>query len=67
MDEPDDVEREIERVTQSLTRVNGGTVPAEKVAEVVRDCFQARHDARIRDFVGLFAERDARARLGLVR
>lgn len=63
----DDVEMEIERVTRVLADARGDLLPAEEVEKVVRDCFAARHDARIKDFVGLFAERDARARLGLAR
>jgi hypothetical protein len=63
----EDVEIEIERVTRPLTDAGGDVPPAEEVAKVVRDCFAARHDPRIKDFVGLFAERDARTRLSLAR
>jgi hypothetical protein len=64
MAEIEDMELEIERVTRLLMVAHGDVLP-EEVEKVVRDCFAARRDARVKDFVGLFAERDARARLGL--
>jgi hypothetical protein len=64
---PEDFEGEIQRVTRALTDAAADVVPAEDVERTVRECFAERHDARIKDFVSLFAERDARDRLGVSR
>ena len=63
----EDYEGEIRRVIRALTDASADVVPAELVERTVRDCFAERHDARIKDFVALFAEREARDKLGLSR
>ncbi|MDX1891172.1 three-helix bundle dimerization domain-containing protein [Mycolicibacterium sp. 050158] len=52
----------IDQVVDRLSQKYPG-VPGEKVVDVVNDCY-ARFDGRpIRDYVPLFVERGARARL----
>jgi hypothetical protein len=52
----------IDQVVDRLAK-NYPNLPGEKVADVVNDCY-ARFDGRpIRDYVPLFVERGARARL----
>jgi hypothetical protein len=60
---PEDLELQVQRVIRSLTSAGGPAVPVDVVERTVRDCFAERHDARIREFVGLLAERAARERL----
>jgi hypothetical protein len=59
-----DLEAEIGRVVKNLSQGDATrTVPLDLIERTVRDCFDERRDARIKDFVGLFAERAARDRL----
>ncbi|HEX3622087.1 MAG TPA: DUF3562 domain-containing protein [Acidimicrobiales bacterium] len=53
----------MQRITRLLMSEVGGDAPDEVIERTVRDCFAERQDARIRDFVGLLAERSARERL----
>jgi len=60
----DDLEAEIGRVVKILSQSDATrSVPVDLIERTVRDCFDERRDARIRDFVSLFAERAARDRL----
>jgi len=57
-------EADIVRVIKAVGGRNGSdSVPPEVVERTVRDCFAEHQDARVKDFVGLFAKRSARERL----
>ena len=60
---PEDLEIQVQRVIRSLISAGGLGVPDDVVERTVRDCFAECEDARIKDFVGLLAERAARERL----
>lgn len=60
---PEDLEAQVRRVTQALKARRSGDAPDEVIERTVRDCFDERKDARIKDYVGVLAERSARERL----
>lgn len=60
---PEDLELQVQRAIRSLTSAGEPAVPVDVVERTVRDCFEECQDARIKEFVGLLAERAARARL----
>jgi hypothetical protein len=60
---PEDLEAQVRRVTQTLKTQRRGDAADEVIERTVRDCFDERKDARIKDFVSLLAERAARERL----
>jgi len=59
---PEDLEIQVQRVTRSLLSARPA-VPEDLVERTVRECFAECQGARIRDFVGVLAERAARERL----
>jgi len=61
--QPEDLELQVQRVTRSLKEKDQTSIPDEVIERTVRDAFAERDDAKIKDFVGLLAERDARERL----
>ncbi len=64
MSRDNDLEADITRVIEALSERNGGYALGPDVVErTVRDCFAEHRDARVKDFVGLFAERTAREQL----
>ena len=58
---PEDLELQVRRVTRSVA--GRSALPEDLVERTVRQCLAERQDARIKDFVGLLAEREARERL----
>jgi hypothetical protein len=60
---PEDIETQVQRVTRSLKRQEVAALPDDVIERTVRACFAEREDAKIRDFVGLLAERAAREQL----
>jgi hypothetical protein len=59
----EDLEVQVLRVARTLKTQGRTEAPDEVIERTVRDCFAERKDAKIKDFVGLLAERSARERL----
>jgi hypothetical protein len=54
----------IRRVTDNLAAEYAGEHPPDEVEQVVSDQREHYRDVRVRDFVPIFVEREARERLG---
>ena len=61
-DAPED-EREVDRVIGTLVRLWGDRIGRNSIEITVRQSFERYQYARVRDFVGLLAERSAREEL----
>ena len=57
------VEAQVRRVVAALKRRNGSGTPDEVIEQAVREAFAEREGAKIKDFVSVLAEREARERL----
>jgi len=60
-------EDQIAAVVRRVSRCMGGAVAADLVEGRVRSCFRRWSDARVRDFVPIFAERCAIEELSVER
>lgn len=59
----DDLELQVERLTESLSQRDGISASREVIERAVRECLLEWQDAPVRDYVAILAERSIRARL----
>lgn len=59
----DRFEAQIQRVTTRLENRNPAGVPRAVIERTVRECFADFEDARIKEFLGVLAERSVAARM----
>lgn len=60
---PESADVQVRRVVDALKEQNHAGTPDDVIEQTVREAFAEREGARIKDFVGLLAERTARERL----